>query len=63
MTWAEAQVVRTFIVGAVCPKVPKAMALEAGFSIAGVVRLQWGESELAVQGFSYADFIHQLGPS
>ena len=40
VTWAEAQAVRTFIVGAVCPKVPKAMALKAGFPVTGVVKLQ-----------------------
>ena len=40
VTGAETQAVRIFIVGIVCPKMPKAMALETGFPVAGVVRLQ-----------------------
>ena len=58
MTWAEVQTVRTFIVEAVRPKVPKAMALKTGFPVVEVVRLQWGKSELAIQDSSCADFIH-----
>ena len=62
VTGAETQAVRTFIVGAVCPKMSKAMALKTGFPVAEVVRLQWGESELAVQGPLCADLIYQLCP-
>ena len=29
---------------------PKAVALEIGFFVVGVVRLQWSESKLAIQG-------------
>ena len=39
------------------------MALETGFPIMEVVRLQWGESELTVQGPLCADLIHQFDPS
>ena len=58
---AEVQVVSTFIIGVVCPKMPKAMALE--IPIMEVVRLQWDESELTIQGPSCADLIHQLSPA
>ena len=54
VTWAEAKAVRTFIVGTVCPKVSKAMTLKAGLPVVGVVRLQWGESELVIQDSSCA---------
>ena len=57
VTRAEAQVVRTFVVGAACPKMSETMALETGFPVMGVVRLQWGESELAIQGSLCADLI------
>ena len=60
--WAEVQAVRAFIVGAVCPMMPEAVALETGFPIVGVVRLQWSESKLAIQGSLCADFIYQLSP-
>ena len=63
VTGVETQAMRTFIVGAVCPKMPKTMALKTGFPVTGMVRLQWGKSELAIQGSSCADFIHQLGSS
>ena len=39
------------------------MALETGFPVMGVVRLQWDESELTIQGPSYADLIYQLSPA
>ena len=38
------------------------MVLETGFPIMGVVRLQWGESELVIQGPLCADLIYQLSP-
>ena len=63
VTRAETQAMRTFIVWAVCPKVLETMALEIGFPVIGVVRLQWGKSELAIQGPSCADLIHQLSPA
>ena len=54
---AEVQAVRAFIVGAVCLKMSEAVAFKIGFSIVGVVRLQWSKSKLAVQGSLYADLI------
>ena len=36
------------------------MTLKTGFSVVRVVRLQWGKSELAIQGLLCADLIHQL---
>ena len=40
VAWAEAQAVRTLIVGAGCSKMPKTMALEIGLPVVGVIRLQ-----------------------
>ena len=40
VTGTETQAVRIFIVGVICPKMPKAMAPKTGFPVAGVVRLQ-----------------------
>ena len=62
VTGAETQAVRTFVVGAVCLKMPEVMALKTGFPVVGVVRLQWGKSELTIQDPLYADLIHQLCP-
>ena len=36
---AETQAVGTFVVGAVCLKMPEAVALETGFPVAEMVRL------------------------
>ena len=63
VTRAEAKAVRIFIVGAGCLKMPKTVALKTGLPIAGMVRLQWGKSELAIQDPICADFIHQLSPA
>ena len=63
VTRAEVQAVRTFVVRAVCLKMPKAVALKIGFLIAKVVRLQQSKSKLAVQGSSCADLVYQLGSS
>ena len=63
MTRAEAQAVRAFIVGTVCLKMSKAVALKICFPVAEVIRLQWSESKLAIQGSLYIDLVYQLGPS
>ena len=60
VTRAETQAVRTFVVGAVRPKIPETMALDTGFPVVGMVRLQCGKSELAIQGLSCADLIYQF---
>ena len=39
VTRAKTQAVRGFIVGEVCPEMPKAVTLKTGFPVVGVVRL------------------------